>query len=197
MPTPLPTHTAAPTTPATVATPPTHTPSASPTVPDALTPTATPTLLATSTVTVPPTASRTNTPIPTPTRTATRTSTATPTDGPDEAPVVTSIRCNGSTACLLSLDEAFEVEFSFEDADGDAESWTMTAERDDGEIFELGGGVYTPPFAFGTTTVPFDGFECALGNCIATDWFFTVVVTDVQGHESEPASVAISVRGSE
>ncbi|MGH7292805.1 MAG: hypothetical protein ACREJT_16415 [Myxococcota bacterium] len=98
---------------------------------------------------------------------------------------------------MLALDEPFTIEFSFEDADGDAASWEMIAERDDGEIFEIIGGSYALPFAFGTTSVPFDdGFTCAGDNCTATDWFFIVVVTDLAGNASVPASVAVSVLGS-
>lgn len=110
--------------------------------------------------------------------------------------MITDINCNGFTGCVLALGEAFEIEFSFEDVNGDAASWEMSAERDDGEMFELGGGSFAMPFAFGTTTVPFDGFTCDGGGCVATDWFFTVVVTDVAGNASEPSSVAISVLGS-
>ncbi len=176
-------------------------PSATPTV--SRTPSVTESPSPTATVT--PTTSRTPTPpsLASPTPTATDTGTATPTgtatstatEALPSAPVITDINCNGFTGCLLELDEPFTIEFSFEDADGDAASWEMIAERDDGEVFEIGGGFFQMPFAFGTTTVPFSGFTCDGGGCIATDWLFTVVVTDVAGNPSEPASVAISVLG--
>ncbi|MEO8602858.1 MAG: DUF4215 domain-containing protein [bacterium] len=166
----------------------TRTPSAS------ATPSPSPTRTPTPTGAVVPTSSPTRT--ATATRTATRSSTPSPTAEPS-APDITEITCNGSTACVLALGEEFSIEFSFEDADGDAASWTMEAERDDGEIFELGGGSFVPPLAAGTTTVPFDPFICNGGNCLATDWFFTVTVTDGAGNSSIPASVAISVLGSD
>jgi cysteine-rich repeat protein len=207
VPTPLPTATVPATAPPTHTPPFTVTPSASPTPPVALTPTATRTALATGTSTIAPTATatptitRTPTPSPTapstPSATRTRTATPTATEGPQSPPIITDINCDGFTACLLALDEPFSIEFSFEDADGDAASWEMIAERDDGVIFEIDGGPFPMPFEFGTTTVPFNtGFTCASGNCVATDWLFTVVVTDLLGNQSEPASIAISVLGS-
>jgi len=189
VPTPLPTPTASATAVPTVTSRPTDIPSASPTAPVLLTPTAT--------STVSRTPSPSPTPPPTPSATRTRTATPTATASPGSAPEITEVTCNGFTGCLLALDEPFTVAFSFEDADGDAAAWEMIAERDDGEIFEIGVGAYAMPFAFGTTRVPFDdGFTCTTGPCIATDWVFTVIVTDLAGNASVPASVQISVLGS-
>ena len=200
IPTPLPTPTASATVPPTFTARPTDTPLQPPSAdrdghrhvpprPPSPTSPFTPSLTPTPTAT----------PTPSITRTATVTPTATPTAtmSPGTAPEITDINCNGSTGCLLALGDEFTVAFSFVDADGDAASWKMMAERDDGEIFELGGGSYAPLRALGTTTVPFDPFECPFESCIATDWLFTVVVTDFAGNESVPASVPISVLGSD
>ncbi len=201
VPMPLSTPTASATAPPTSPSRPTDTPDAPPTATaiTTLTATRTPSASPTSALTPSPSATRTITPTPSATGTATRTRTPSPspTTSPGEAPVITDILCNDSTGCLLAIDEPFTIAFSFEDADGDAASWALSAERDDGEIFDLGGGTYVPPFAFGTTTIPFSGFQCATGNCAATNWLFTVVVTDLAGNESIPASVAISVLESE
>ena len=199
IPTPLPTPTASATVPPTFTARPTDTPLAPPSATATATVSPTPSASATSPFTPSLTPTPTATPTPSITRTATGTPTATPTAtmSPGTAPEITDINCNGSTGCLLALGDEFTVAFSFVDADGDAASWKMMAERDDGEIFELGGGSYAPLRAFGTTTVPFDPFECPFESCIATDWLFTVVVTDFAGNESIPASVPISVLGSD
>ena len=62
------------------------------------------------------------------------------------------------------------------------------AERDDGEIFELGGGSM---LRSGRSEPPpcVRPLQCPFESCIATDWLFTVVVTDFAGNESIPASV--------
>ena len=185
LPTPLATATASTTPPRTATSPPTATASPTVTLPPGATPTASRT----------PSASPTSLTTASATRTATPTPSATASAG--AAPQITDIRCNGSTGCLLAIDEDFEIEFTVEDADGDAVSWEIVAERDDGATFALGGGSFAQPVGLAITAVPFAGFECDGGGCVPTDWLFTIVATDLAGNDSLPASIAISVLGSD
>jgi hypothetical protein len=119
-----------------------------------------------------------------------------PTPIPATAPVVSTVTCNGATECALSLDESFEIEFSFTDVNHNATAWHITIVRDDNQRFDGGSGTISPPSAGGTIPVSYNPFTCSGGNCRQTDYDFQVVVTDDTGLSSQPVGVPVTVLGS-
>lgn len=188
-----------PTTSPGVASPtPTRTPTApAPPTPTRSGPSATPTRTGLPELTRTPTQTPTRTPTPTVpgTPTRTRTPSPTPTTAP-VAPVVTAFTCDSHVSCLVDLDQAFTLQFTFTDVNGNASGWQLTAERSDGTVFNIDQGSISPPSGSGTVTRISPGFSCASGNCVTTQWQIHVMVTDTTGRQSQPATVNVTVFGS-
>lgn len=111
-----------------------------------------------------------------------------------QAPVVTDFTCNGESDCFLLLDEPFELSFTFSDPDGNASAWRITAERDDGLVFDVDQGSIAPPAGSGTIPLNSLGFSCDT-TCRMTGYTYSVVVTDATGLESTPRTVLLTVLG--
>jgi uncharacterized repeat protein (TIGR01451 family) len=135
-----------------------------------------------------PTATRT--PLPAGTRTPT------PVPGNPAAPVVTSFTCNGGAQCTVSAGESFMLNFSFTDADANAISWLIMAQRDDGFTTQVGRGRLGTPTGSATIPLQFPGFTCSFSHCRQDMWEFSLTATDTTGLTSTPVSVAITVLGS-
>ena len=161
-------------------------------------PTPTPTI-PTPTATPSPSATATMSPAGTPTATATPPRTASPSRTPTAAPappVVTAFTCNGSALCVVQLEQPFTMQFSFSDVNGNANSWHLTAERDDGALFDIDQGPISPPSGSGIVSRTSLGFSCTGGSCVTTTWVIRVVITDSTGLPSQPATVDVIVLGS-
>jgi len=111
------------------------------------------------------------------------------------APVVTAFTCNGFASCVLEMNEAFTLQFSFTDVNGNANNWHLTAERADGTIFDMDQGAISPPSGSGTITRISPGFSCPSGNCPNSQWHIHVVITDTTGRQSQAATVDVFVYG--
>jgi len=133
-----------------------------------------------------------------PVQTAVPTRTPTPTVQPGNpaAPVVTSFTCNGAAQCTLSIGQPFTVQFQFTDANGNATSWQMIAQRDDGVTSEVGHGTLGGPKASGTVPLQFSPFTCPQQPCRQTTYVFSVFVTDTAGLTSAPATLTVVLRSS-
>jgi hypothetical protein len=118
-----------------------------------------------------------------------------PTPGGPVAPVVTSFTCNGSAQCFVDFGESFALEFSFTDANGDAEQWHITAERHDGMIFEIDQGPIVPPSGSGTMTRYHPGVGCGGVHCPTTLFDLRVVISDATSRESVPGRLDLTVLG--
>lgn len=115
---------------------------------------------------------------------------------PPRPPVVTAITCNGALSCEVGLGESFTVAFTFEDLDGDASSWSLTAVSDDNMEFPEASGLFAHPSGGEPIARTVAAFICPSGNCRATVYTFVVVVTDATGAQSAERGVEVRVRGS-
>jgi hypothetical protein len=96
---------------------------------------------------------------------------------------------------VVDLDQDFSLRFSFVDANADAGSWHIWAERDDGATFEIDQRPISPPSAGATITRGHTGFSCPGGGCPTTSFTLWLVVSDSTGRDSEPAAAGILVLG--
>jgi len=111
------------------------------------------------------------------------------------APVVTAYTCDGAEQCTLNIGDAFMQSFSFTAPGGNAVSWRIMAQRDDGVTFDAGAGTISPPSGSGTVPLSFNAFNCPQGSCRTTEYEYFLVVTDAFGADSPRARVHIVVLG--
>jgi subtilisin-like proprotein convertase family protein len=111
-------------------------------------------------------------------------------------PLVTSFSCNGNSECVLTLNEPFDLSFSFTDPDTNASAWRIIGQRDDGVNFGLAQALIVPLSGSDTIPLSFAGFTCSQGNCPTTAYDFSLVVSDATRVESAAAQVHVVVLGS-
>lgn len=155
--------------------------------------TATPTRTATATRAATATRTVTATRTATATRVPTRTSTPSPTVVP--RPRITDFTCDGGEQWFGYYGEPFTLEFSFTDADGNANGWRITGQTDYGFTFDVDEESIAPPSRGGTITRSYNGIFCGDPVCGTTLVSFRLVVTDATGLESQPAYVDLILWG--
>lgn len=108
------------------------------------------------------------------------------------APVVTSFTCEGVAACQIYYGDEYELQFSFDDADGDAAAWDLFWILENGARVRTAGEEIDPPKASGTVSFPV--LTTCTAPCRSRTYGYEVVVTDSRGQSSDVRRVNVTLQ---